>query len=97
MVKKLRTDNNLTMEELGSICSDHNPFLWKGETSGDTACYVEFCEFVEDTDYSVKEGFEIAKKYVSTLKNEEAIEAMNSVTLDDWKKGYEDYLKQKKV
>ena len=81
-------------DELGNICSDHNPFLWEGETSGDPACYIEFCELVEDKNYSTEEGFEMAKKYVKTLNSEEATKAMNDVTLGDWKDGYEDFLKQ---
>ena len=81
-------------EELGNICSDHNPFLWEGETSGDPACYIEFCEIVKNKDYTIEEGLEIAKKYVSTLDSKEAIKAMNDVSLADWKEGYENYLKQ---
>ena len=81
-------------DELGNICSDHNPYIWEGETSGDPACYDEFCELVKDNDYSVEEGFEIAKKYIATLNSEEATNAMNNFVLEDWQKGYKDYLKQ---
>ena len=81
-------------DELGNICSDHNPFLWEGETSGDPACYEEFCEIVKNKKYTIEEGFEKAKEYVATLNSEEAKKAMEDVTLDDWKEGYEDYLKQ---
>lgn len=81
-------------DELGNICSDHNPYIWEGDTSGDPACYDEFCEMCEDKEYSIEEGFEIAKKYVATLDSQEANKAMNDVSLDDWKDGFEDYLKQ---
>lgn len=48
-------------DELGNICSDHNPYIWERESSGDPACYIKFCEMSENKDYSIEEGFKIAK------------------------------------
>lgn len=45
----------------------------------------------EDKDYSVEEGYEIMKKYVSTLGSEEAAKAVDDVPFDAFKDAYEEY------
>ena len=79
-------------DELGCICSDLDPFIWADVSSGDPACWSEFCAMFEDKEYTTEEGFEIAKKYVATLGSEEANKAIGKVTLEDWTEGYEEYL-----
>ena len=79
-------------EELGNICSSMNPFLFEGIGSADPAIWAEFCDAYEDRDYTIEEGYEIAKKYVATLESEEATKAMEDSSLEEWKEVYDDYL-----
>ena len=81
-------------DELGNICSSMNPFLFGGVGSADPAIWAEFCDVYEDRDYSVEEGYEIAKEYVATFDSEEATKAMQDSSLEDWEEVYEDYLNQ---
>ena len=50
-------------EELGNLCSLLNPFLFTDRESADPAYWAEFCELYEDKNYSIEEGYKIAKKY----------------------------------
>lgn len=79
-------------EELGNICSSMNPFLFEGIGSADPAVWVEFCDVYEERNYSIEDGYVIAKQYVATLNSEEAIKAMKDSSLEEWKEIYNDYL-----
>ena len=79
-------------DELGNICSSMNPFLFEDKGSADPAVWEVFCEYYEEKEYKVEEGFEKTKKYVATLDSQEATKAMENVSLEEWKDTYEEYL-----
>lgn len=78
-------------EELRVVCDDLYPFVWAGENTADPAYFVGFCEMFDKENYSVEEGYEIMKKYVSTLGSEEAAKAVDDVPFDAFKDAYEEY------
>lgn len=79
-------------EELGDICSSMNPFLFEGIGSADPAVWVEFCDTYEDRVYSIEEGYKVAKSYVLTLNNKDAVKAIGDSSLEEWREIYDDYL-----
>ena len=78
-------------DELTNICSFMCPFTFTGIGSAIPSYYIEFCEMFDKENYSVEEGYEIMKKYVSTLGSEEAAKAIDDVPFDAFKDAYEEY------
>ena len=86
-------DDNKT-DSLGDLCSDLNPFLFKGIGSADPAYWAEFCKLYPEKQYSISEGYTTAKEYVKRLDNAEATKAMNFYSLEKWEKAYNKYKEQ---
>lgn len=68
-------------DELTNICSFMCPFTFTGIGSAIPSYYIEFCEMFDKENYSVEEGYEIMKKYVSTLGSEEAAKQLTTCLL----------------
>ena len=85
-------DNKI--DSLGDLCSELNPFLFKGIGSADPAYWADFCDEYPDKQFTTSEGYSIAKEYVKTLENAEATKAFESYSLDQWEKAYSKYKEQ---
>lgn len=74
-------------EELGNVLSSMNPFLFEGIGSAVPDLYVGFKEIFDkrfNGKCSIEEGYDFAKEYIASLKNNFVEDAFNKVTLDDW-------------
>ena len=77
--------------ELGQYLSSANPKLFKDIGSASPDIYLDFCEKTPDN-IMIKESYNIAENYLSTLGISCMIDAIHKFSYDSWKKCVTEYL-----
>lgn len=77
-------DEVKTDEELNTLLSDMNPFVWGDLNSADPAMYKHFCEFIGEQKITLENSLAIAKNYISTIDYVDVTEAFSEMTDEEW-------------
>ena len=82
-------------EELGNICSSMNPFLFEGEGSAVPYVYTEFCDFLDGRKIKLENSFDLANKYINSLKQPYITEAFSWISKEEWLESCKEFLATK--
>ena len=82
-------EKNVVSESFNHFLYDSNPYVWKDCISADPALYKEFEQYIGNRTISLENGFDIAKEYIHSLKDEyydlaEIKKAFDSINRDEW-------------
>jgi len=78
--------------ELGIFLSDMCPFTFKEIGSAVPDVFEDFCQFVKDDIIELRNSFDIAVSYVSSLERPYVEEAFAWVTKESWENTAKKYL-----
>ncbi len=84
-------DNNPT-DALGNYLSDANPFLFADIDSADSACYDDYCKFVNKSYIKLSDSYKTAKSYIETLGISDVAEAFMKTDEAQWLAAAKKYL-----
>lgn len=79
-------------DALGNFLSDANPFLFADIDSADSACYDDYCKFVNKSFIELSDSYKIAKAYIENLDISDIAEAFMKTDEAQWFAAAKKYL-----
>lgn len=77
---------------MGSYLSDANPFLFADIDSADSACYDDYCKFVNKSYIELSDSYKTAKSYIENLDIPDVAEVFMKTDEEQWLAAAKKYL-----